>query len=142
MASIFTRIIDGEVPGRFVWRDERCAAFLTIEPLARGHTLVVPREEVAHWIDLDAELATHLILVAQAIGRAQHAAFSPSRVGILVIGEEVPHTHIHLVPFHRLDQMDITNAERDADPADLDAAAERLRAALRDAGHPEVDASP
>ncbi len=141
MATIFTRIIDGDLPGRFVWRDERCAAFLTIEPLAPGHTLVVPREEVPHWIDLDAGLATHLMLVAQAIGRAQQVAFSPSRVGILVIGEEVPHTHLHLVPFDRLEQMDIANADRDADPAALDAAADRLRTALRDAGHPEVDAS-
>ncbi len=135
MATIFTRIIDGELPGRFVWRDDRCAAFLTIEPLAPGHTLVVPREEVAHWIDLGPELATHLILVAQAIGRAQQVAFSPSRVGILVIGEEVPHTHLHVVPMDSLADIDLSLADPAPDPAALDAAATTLRSALHDLGH-------
>ena len=70
MPTLFTRIIEGELPGRFVYRDERCVAFLTIEPISHGHTLVVPIEEVDHWIDLDPELASHCFSVAQRVGRA------------------------------------------------------------------------
>ncbi len=138
MASIFTRIIAGELPARFVWRDERSVAFLTRNPLAPGHTLVVPIRELDHWIDLPPDLAAHLWSVAQRVGRAQQAAFSPVKVGVLVVGEEVPHAHVHLVPFHHLHQLDLANAEADPDPAALDDAAERLRAALRTDGHAEV----
>ena len=101
MPSLFTRIIDGELPGRFVWRDDRCVAFLSIAPLRTGHTLVVPIAEVDHWIDLDPDLAAHLMVVAQAIGRAQLAAFTPARVGLIIAGMEVPHTHLHVVPIGR-----------------------------------------
>jgi histidine triad (HIT) family protein len=135
MASIFTRIIEGELPGRFVWRDDRCVAFLTIAPTAVGHTLVVPIEEVDHWVDLPADLASHLWEVAAQVGRAQRAAFSPRRVGVLIVGDEVPHTHLHLVPMNRLSEMDLATADQSPDPAVLDDAADRLRAALRDAGH-------
>ena len=141
MATLFTRIIDGDIPGRFVWRDDRCVVFLTINPLAPGHALVVPREEVDHWIDLPEDLAAHLWVVAQQVGRAQQAAFSPIKVGVLVAGEEVPHTHVHLIPFTSVRQLEIGNAQTDPDQAALDDAADRLRAALREAGHPEtVDA--
>ena len=135
MATLFSRIIQGEIPGHFVWRDERCVAFLTIAPLAPGHTLVVPIEEVDHWIDLDPDLARHLMVVAQQVGRAQQEVFQPVKVGVLIVGEEVPHTHLHLVPFHDLSQLNFANAEHDPDPAELDRAAEQLREALRGAGH-------
>ena len=100
--TLFTRIIDGELPGRFVWRDDRVVAFLTIAPLAPGHTLVVPLEEIDHWIDVPPDLHAHLWGVAQTIGRAIDEVFDPVKVGVLVIGEEVPHTHVHLVPFRTL----------------------------------------
>ena len=74
MPTLFTRIIDGEIPGVFVWRDPECVAFLSINPMHPGHTLVVPRAEVDHWIDLDPDLAAHLFQVAQTIGKAQMAA--------------------------------------------------------------------
>jgi histidine triad (HIT) family protein len=138
MASLFTRIIDGEIPGRFVWRDDRCVAFLTIAPLRPGHTLVVPVEEVDHWLDLDPDLAGHLTVVAQAVGRAQQRAFSPSRVGLIIAGLEVPHTHLHVVPISSEADLDFANADADPDPATLDEAADALRAALRDLGHVEV----
>lgn len=134
MATLFTRIIQGEIPGRFVWRDERAVAFLTIAPLAPGHTLVVPVEEVDHWIDLEPGLLAHVMDVARTIGRAQQEAFSPTKVGVLVVGEEVPHAHVHLVPFTGLDQLDFANADPSPDPAALDAAADLLRSTLRAQG--------
>lgn len=134
MTTLFTKIIEGEIPGRFVWRDERAVAFLTIAPLAPGHALVVPVEEVDHWIDLEPDLLAHVMAVARTVGRAQQEAFSPTKVGVLVVGEEVPHAHVHLVPFTGLSQLDIANADPSPDPADLDAAAEALRRALRSQG--------
>lgn len=130
MASLFTRIIDGELPGRFVHTDDRCVAFLTIAPLRPGHTLVVPRLEVDHWIDLDEESAAHLMVVAHRIGRAQVRAFSPARVGMIIAGMEVPHTHLHVVPIESEADLNFANADHNASAAALDAAAEALRAAL------------
>ena len=134
MATIFTRIIDGELPGRFVWRDEVCAAFLSINPLRPGHVLVVPRAEVEHWIDLDAATWEHLTEVSRTIGAALQAAYRPVKVGLMLAGLEVPHVHVHLVPITGVDDLDFANADQDPDPADLDAAAEKIRTALRDAG--------
>lgn len=138
MATLFTRILDGELPGRFVWRDERCAAFLTIAPISTGHTLVVPVAEVDHWLDLPADLAAHLMVVAQAVGRAQMAAFAPNRVGMLIAGLEVPHTHLHVLPIESEADLDFAKADHRAGAEGLDAAAAALRAALLAAGHPEA----
>ncbi|HEX6420246.1 MAG TPA: HIT family protein [Acidimicrobiales bacterium] len=135
MATLFTRIIEGELPGRFVWRDDRAVVFLTIAPIAPGHALVVPVAEVDHWIDLEPDLAAHLMVVAREIGRAQMRAFSPTRVGMIVAGLEVPHCHLHLVPIESEADLSFARADHHADPAALDAAAERLRAALRELGH-------
>lgn len=130
MPTLFTRIIDGDIPGRFVYDDEHCVAFLTIAPLRPGHTLVVPRVEIDHWLDLDPALAAHLFTVAQRIGRAQMSAFSPERVGLIVAGMEVPHAHIHVIPIDSEADLDFARADHDAQAADLDAAAESLLVAL------------
>src|SRR5690625_3422381 len=98
MTSVFTRIISGELPGRFVWSDDACVAFLTIEPLAPGHTLVVPRQEVDHWVDLDRELAGHVFDIARLVGEGIRLAFSPARVGLMIQGFDVAHTHVHVWP--------------------------------------------
>jgi len=135
MATVFTKIIEGDLPGRFVWRDDRCVAFLSINPLRHGHTLVVPIQEVDHWIDLDPELNAHVLAVGQKIGQAQMAALSPTRVGLIVAGMEVPHMHLHVVPIDRERDLDFANAAREADPASLDEARDAIVAALRDAGH-------
>jgi histidine triad (HIT) family protein len=135
MATIFTRIIDGEIPGTFVWRDERCVAFLSINPMAHGHTLVVPIDEVDHWVDAAPELTAHLFEVTRAIGRAQQAAFSPVRVGVIIAGYEVPHAHIHVVPTDTMDQLSFANAATSVAPDELDAAAASIRSALRSQGH-------
>jgi histidine triad (HIT) family protein len=135
MPTIFTRIINGEIPGRFVWNDDRVVAFLTIEPMMPGHTLVVTREEIDHWIDCDPELTAHVFQVAQAIGKAQDAEWHPRRVGVLVVGEEVPHVHVHVVPINQPDELSFAHVERDASPEALDDAAERIRTRLRAMGH-------
>lgn len=134
MPTLFSRIIAGEIPGRFVWRDERCVAFLTIAPLAPGHALVVPLEEIDHWIDLPEDLLAHVMGVARTIARAQQQVFTPSKVGIIVAGEEVPHAHVHLIPFTGIEQLDFANANSNPDPDALDQAAMRLREGLREAG--------
>lgn len=134
MASVFTRIIEGEIPGRFVWRDDRVVAFLTAGPITPGHTLVVPIVEIDHWLDLDDDLAAHLTLVAKKVGRAQKAAFSPLRVGMIIAGLEVPHCHMHVLPIDNMDDLSFANVDPDPDSAVLDAAADQLRAALHAQG--------
>ena len=138
MASIFTKIINGELPGRFVWRDDRAVAFLTIQPLKPGHTLVVPVDEVDHWLDLDPELARHLMDVSQLVGKAIDRAFEPEKVGLIIAGLEVSHVHLHVTPIHALQDLNFANADWNPDPADLDAAAEEIRGALRELGCSEV----
>lgn len=138
MPSLFTKIIRGELPGRFVWRDERAVAFLTIAPLSMGHTLVVPVEEVDHWLDLEPDLMAHLTEVSHKVGKAVQEAFSPIKVGMMIAGLEVPHVHLHLVPIRALSDLDFSRADANPDPAALDEAAEKLRATLRAAGHAEV----
>lgn len=135
MATIFTRIIDGEIPGTFVWRDERCVAFMSINPMAHGHTLVVPIEEVDHWVDASPELTAHLFHVTRVIGRAQQAAFSPARIGVIVAGYEVPHTHIHVIPTNDMGQLSFANAAASVAREQLEAAASSIRSALRALGH-------
>jgi histidine triad (HIT) family protein len=134
MPTLFTRIIDGEIPGRFVWSDDRAVGFLTIAPIRPGHALVVPRAEVDHWIDLDPDLVAHLTQVAQVVGQAQVAAFSPARVGLIIAGLEVPHTHLHVIPIESEADLDFAKADHSPDPAALDDVAERLREALRTLG--------
>ena len=137
MPTIFTRIIDGELPGRFVWRDEQVVAFLSINPITHGHTLVVPRVEVDHWLDLDADVWSRVSGVSRVVGRAIQTAFDPPRVGTMIAGFEVPHVHVHVLALQQLSDLDFANAATDPDPDDLDAAAAAIRSALRAAGHDE-----
>lgn len=130
MPTIFTRIINGELPARFVYTDDRCVAFLSINPLRPGHTLVVPRAEVDHWIELDPADWQHLTQVSQRLGEALQRAYEPTKVGMMLAGLEVPHAHIHLVPIDDVHDLDFGNAERDPDPQVLDDAAERIRKAI------------
>ncbi|MBM16321.1 MAG: HIT family protein [Acidimicrobiales bacterium] len=135
MASIFTRIIQGEIPGRIIWRDDHCVAMVDIRPLHRGHVLVIPVSEVDRWTDLPAETATHCLGVAHSIGRAQQEALAPERVGLIVAGFEVPHAHIHVVPIDDMTDLDFSRADTSADPLDLDLVADELRDTLLAHGH-------
>jgi histidine triad (HIT) family protein len=141
MATLFSKIIDGELPGRFVWRDERAAAFLSINPLGAGHTLVVPIEEVDHWVDADDELLGHLHRVSHRIAEAIQTVWAPPRVAFIIAGFEVPHLHLHVYPAWGLEDFDFTNARTDPDADEMDRNAEALREALRAAGHGEYVAS-
>ncbi|MCU1465463.1 MAG: hypothetical protein JWM72_1391 [Actinomycetia bacterium] len=138
MPSIFSRIIAGELPGKFVWKDDRAVAFMSIAPMMPGHTLVVPRAEIDHWIDLEPALGAHLFAVAQQIGRAQDLEWKPRRIGMLIVGEEVPHTHLHVVPINSPEELTFAHADPSPDFDALDAAAIRLRARLRELGRTEV----
>ncbi|MCA8992146.1 MAG: HIT family protein [Planctomycetaceae bacterium] len=130
MPSIFTKIINGELPGRFVYRDELCVAFLTIAPLKPGHTLVVPIEEIDHWIDVPPELSSHLFAVAQKVSQAIQQEFQPKKVGLMIAGLEVPHTHLHLVPIHALHELDFSKQDQNPDQAMMDDTMNRLRTAV------------
>jgi histidine triad (HIT) family protein len=136
--SIFTRIIEGELPARFVWKDDECVAFLSNRPLRPGHTLVVPRLEVDHWLDLDANLLSHLTQTAQAVGKAQMAGFKPERIGLMLAGLEVPHCHFHVVPIQALNDLDFGNQDPNPEPAMMDHAAETIRRELRRLGFAEA----
>lgn len=138
MASIFTRIIAGDLPGQFVWRDDRCVAFMSIAPLQPGHTLVVPIAEVDHWLDLEADLHLHLMGVSQTIGQAIQDAFNPVKVGLMLAGLEVPHCHIHLVPIWGVHDLDFSNADSSATAEAIGQAADKIRSALRAADAPGV----
>ncbi len=130
MSSLFTKVMNREIPGRFVYEDDVCVAFLTIEPLSPGHTLVVPREEVDHWLDLDEATLSHLMAVAKRIGSAIADAYKPMRVGMIIAGLEVPHVHIHVTALNNNSDLDFARVNRYPDPGDLDEAASLLTAAL------------
>ena len=130
MASVFTMIINGDLPGHFVWRDDVCVAFLSINPISRGHTLVIPIEEVDQWTDLAPETTQHLFNVSRRIADAQKAAFAPERIGLMIAGFEVPHTHVHVIPMNTMGDISFANAATSVDQDDLAAAAEELKARL------------
>jgi diadenosine tetraphosphate (Ap4A) HIT family hydrolase len=137
MASVFTMIINGDIPGRFVWKDDDVVSFLTINPVADGHLLVVPRQEIDHWESVDPALFGKITSVAQTVGLAVKAAFDAPRMGLLIAGLEVPHLHVHVFPAWQLETFDLANAQKDPDPAALDAAADKIREQLRALGHGE-----
>lgn len=132
MSSVFTKIINGELPGRFVYRDEDVVAFLTIEPLTYGHTLVVPVVEVDKWTDLDPAIWAKVSHVSQTIGKAIVQAFGSPRAGFIIAGFDVPHAHIHVFPTSKMSEYDFGNAMKmdQTDPETMDAAANALREAL------------
>ena len=130
MPTIFTRIIEGEIPGTFVWRDDRCVAFMSINPLRPGHVLVVPRDEIDHWLDCPADLRDHLMEVSSTIGWAIHTVHEPEKVGLMIAGLEVPHLHIHLVPIDGVRDLDFANAAASVDRGELAEEAASIRTAL------------
>ena len=137
MTSIFTKIMNYEIPGRIIWEDNACIAMMDIRPLNRGHVLVVPRQEVDKWHELDAATNLHLKRVSHIIAKAQQSVFEPARIGLMIAGFEVPHTHIHCVPIDDMSHLDFTQAKI-GDSDDLDEIAELLRTKLKEFGYSEA----
>jgi diadenosine tetraphosphate (Ap4A) HIT family hydrolase len=130
MATVFTKIINGEIPGRFVYSDDEIVAFLTIAPITVGHTLVVPRAEIDQWQDVDAPVFNKVMNVAQLIGKAVTKAFDVERAGVIIAGLEVPHLHVHVFPAHNLSDFGFANADQNPSPESLDNAQAKIKAAV------------
>jgi len=130
MSTVFTMIINGDIPGTFVHRDEHCVAFMSINPMTAGHTLVVPIEEIDHWIDASPELSAHLFAMAHRIASAQQRVFECEKVGMIIAGYEVPHAHIHLVPTNDMAELSFANAAANVERSDLESYAARIIAEL------------
>lgn len=130
MASVFTKIINGELPGRFVYEDDDIVAFLTIAPITVGHTLVVPRAEIDNWQDVEPEVFARVMEVSQLIGKAVVKAFPAERAGVIIAGLEVPHLHVHVFPTNNLADFGFANADQNPSPQSLDDAQAKIKAAL------------
>ena len=130
MASVFSMIINHEIPGRFVYEDDHVVAFLTIEPMTPGHTLVVPRAEIDNWQDVEPGAFGHVMAVSQKIGKAVCKAFGAARSGLIIAGLEVPHLHVHVFPARDLADFGFANVDRNPSPASLDEAQAKIKAAL------------
>lgn len=130
MASIFTKIINREIPGYIVAEDAKYIAFLDINPLVLGHTLVVPKQEVDFIFDLDDETLSGLNLFAKKVAHAIKKAVPCKRIGVAVIGLEVPHTHVHLVPMNSMGDLNFTRAKLSPSKTELEEAAKKIQQAL------------
>lgn len=126
MASIFTRIINGEIPCYKVAEDDRYFAFLDISPMTKGHTLVVPKVEVDYLFDLDPKVLSGMTLFAQKVAKGIKAALPCNRVGVAVLGMEVPHAHIHLVPLNKESDLDFRKEKMKFSPDEFQKIAESI----------------
>ncbi len=130
MASVFTKIINGELPGRFVYEDDEIVSFLSIAPITVGHALVVPRAEIDNWQNVDPEVFGRVMEVSQLIGKAVVKAFSAVRAGVIIAGLEVPHLHVHVFPTNNLADFGFANADQNPSAQSLDDAQAKIKAAL------------
>ncbi|WP_041312763.1 HIT family protein [Mycobacterium sp. JS623] len=130
MATVFTKIINGDIPGRFVYEDDDVVAFLTIAPMTQGHTLVVPRAEIDQWQDVDAPEFNRVMAVSQLIGKAVCMAFDVERAGLIIAGLEVPHLHVHVFPARNLSDFGFANVDHNPSPESLDEAQAKIKEAL------------
>lgn len=105
MASIFTKIVQGEIPCHKIAENDKYLAFLDIQPLAKGHTLVIPKKEIDYIFDLDEETLSGLMVFAKKVGKSIEAAIPCERIGIAVLGLEVPHAHVHLIPINNIGDL-------------------------------------
>jgi histidine triad (HIT) family protein len=130
MASIFTKIVNGEIPSYKIAETPNCLAFLDVFPLVKGHVLVIPKKEVDHLFDLDEATYTELQLFAREVGAAMKKAVPCKRIGIAVIGLEVPHAHIHLVPLNEIGDINFTRPKLQLPKEELEAIAREIREAF------------
>ncbi len=137
MASIFTKILIKEIPGHFVWEDELCFSIMTIQPIREGHLMVIPKMEVNHWDDVPPETAAHLMVVAQKIAKAIKGVIPCKRIGVSIVGLEVPHTHIHLIPIDNMGDLDFSLA-KEITQKKLAATAKKIKNSLQARGYAEA----
>ena len=130
MSTVFTKIINGDIPGRFVYEDDDVVAFLTIAPITQGHTLVVPRAEIDQWQDVDGSELNRVMAVSQLIGKAVCKAFDVERAGLIIAELEVPHLHVHVFPARNLSDFGFANADQNPSAESLDEAQSKIKAAL------------
>lgn len=130
MASIFTKIINGEIPSYKIAESKHCYAFLDINPLAQGHTLVVPKTEVDYIFDVDDHLYAELMLFAKRVGKAIEKVVPCERIGVTVIGLEVPHAHVHLIPINGINDMNFAKAKVAMSSDEFSALAKRISEAF------------
>ena len=131
MSSIFTRIINREIPGHIVAEDDDHIAFLDINPLVLGHTLVVPKREEDYIFDLSDEELSRLTIFAKKVGRAIEKVVDCNRIGIAVVGLEVPHTHVHLVPLNTMDDINFSRPKLKPSQEELETIAEKIKASFQ-----------
>ncbi|VEI14086.1 HIT family protein [Trueperella bialowiezensis] len=134
MASVFSKIIAGELPGNIVWKDEHCAVISTIEPMRPGHVMVIPIREVDKFNDVEPEVFAHMAKVSQVIASAQERAFGVPRAVAAILGFEVPHTHIHVIPAESEEAAYVQNAQQ-APAEEIAQAMDKLREALSSMGY-------
>ena len=127
MASIFTKIINREIPGHIVAENEKFIAFLDINPLVHGHTLVVPKKEVDYIFDLEDKMLVDLHLFAKKVAQSIKKSVDCKRVGVAVIGLEVPHVHVHLVPMNTMDDINFTRPKLSPSQDELKTTAEAIK---------------
>ena len=130
MASIFTKIVQGDIPSYKVAETDNCYAFLDIHPLAEGHVLVIPKEEVDYLFDVEDGLYTDLMLFSKKVAKAIKKVIPCERIGVAVIGLEVPHAHVHLVPINNVHDIDFSRPKLTFNEAELEATAEKINAAF------------
>jgi histidine triad (HIT) family protein len=130
MATLFTRIITGEIPGYKIAEDKDYLAFLDINPLAEGHTLIVPKMETDYIFDLDDELLAGMTVFAKRVAKAIGKAMPCKRVGVAVLGLEVPHAHIHLIPINSLDDINFSKPKLKFTPEAFNKTVEKIKAYL------------
>jgi histidine triad (HIT) family protein len=127
MASIFSRIVKGEIPCYKIAEDARYFAFLDISPLAKGHTLVIPKKETDYLFDIDDKELADIMPFAKKIAKAIEKAVPCKRIGVVVIGLEVPHAHIHLIPINQIGDTNFSNPKLKLEKEEFDAIAEKIR---------------
>jgi histidine triad (HIT) family protein len=130
MASIFTRIVKGEIPCHKICEDENYLAFLDINPLVKGHTLVIPKKEIDYLFDLDDELLAGMTVFAKKVAHAIGQVTDCKRVGVVVLGLEVPHAHIHLIPINSIYDTEFSRPKLKLTPEELKQIAEKIRSAI------------
>jgi histidine triad (HIT) family protein len=126
VATLFTKIINGDIPAKFLHRDELCVVFMSINPIATGHALVVPIVEIDQWTDLTQSLSQHLFAIAAKVGNAQKRAFGCERAGLIIAGFEVDHCHLHVIPTNSISDLSFANAASRVESNELQEAARSI----------------